>query len=639
MKLSVYGSFEPALLNRALSHWNERVPLFSTVAVYGPSLLGWGLRSEVAEGELRILALDRAGLLLATAEGVPMALQPGAKGPVPLVVLCPGADGAPDASLLAGVRGEQVECLFAAGVDQLLDPESERAGGVPYTDAFYLALATVIFRRAHARLRPEVKVIAVDCDGTLWQGLCAEDGPEGVSVGSEELALHAMLLAQKRTGRVLVLVSKNVPADVEAVFERRGDLGLSLADVVAVRAGWDPKAVVLQRLSRELGLGLDTFLFIDDSPAECALVAAALPEVAVLRRPPDGVRSLLEAAWPLDLRADLPGALGAARTSLYQGEEKRRAAMQTAPSFSEYVDSLDVRVSLAQATENDEGRVFELTQRTNQFNTRADRPSAETVRQAIGAGRVLVARVADRFGDYGLCGVVFLAAFAETLVVERLLLSCRVLGRGVEEEIFDGLVARARAQGLAALEIALTGTQRNLPARNFVERVAADFRSRAREEGGGYRFVLQGLGRCLRQLDRAVDDPPEERVSDWRAPDWNAVAELTRDPAALGVLLGLAPESKAGGESVLAVVAEVLGRPVSRSDNLYALGADSLRMVRILARLRSKLGVEVPIAELLYRGDVEDLIALAERGARQPEDDPAFLAQLGSLYDEEEPAA
>jgi FkbH-like protein len=638
MKLSVYGSFEPALLDRALSHWNERVPLFSTLAIHGPSLLGWGLRSAVAEGELRVLALDRAGLELSTAEGVPVALQPDAKGPVPLVVLCPGADGAPDASLLAGARGEQVDCLFAAGVAQVLDPESERAGGVPYTDAFYLALATIIFRRAHARLRPEVKVIAVDCDGTLWQGLCAEDGPEGVSIGSEELALHAMLLAQKRAGRVLVLVSKNVPADVEAVFERRGDLGLSLADVVAVRAGWEPKAVVLQRLSRELGLGLDTFLFIDDSPAECALVAAALPEVAVLRRPPEGVRSLLEAAWPLDLRAGLPGALGAERTSLYQGEEKRRAAMQAAPSFSEYVDSLDVRVSLSQATGNDAGRVFELTQRTNQFNTRADRPSAETVQKAVGAGLVLVARVADRFGDYGLCGVVFIAASAETLVVERLLLSCRVLGRGVEEEIFDRLVARARERGLAALEIALTATPRNLPARNFVERVAADSLAHALEQGG-YRFVLQCLGRCRRQLDRGADDAPEKRLSDWRAPDWNAVAGLTRDPAALGVLLGLAPESKAGGDSVLAVVGEVLGRPVSRSDNLYALGADSLRMVRILARLRSKLGVEVPIADLLYRGDVEDLIALAERGARQPEDDPAFLAQLGSLYDEEEPAA
>jgi acyl carrier protein len=87
------------------------------------------------------------------------------------------------------------------------------------------------------------------------------------------------------------------------------------------------------------------------------------------------------------------------------------------------------------------------------------------------------------------------------------------------------------------------------------------------------------------------------------------------------------------------VIGEVLGRPVSRDDNLYALGADSLRLVRIVARLRSRLGVEVPIAELLHRADVADLLALVARGAHSPEEDPAFLAQLRSLYEDVEPPA
>lgn len=601
MKLAVYASFEPALLQRVLSHWNERVPLFTAVEVSAPSRLEWGLRSDLSDGELRVFAFDAAGLE-----------QAGARQQ-------------------AEAKGDLIDALAearAAGVQQILDPESERAAGVPYTDAFYLALGTAIFRRARGRVAPEIKAIAVDCDGTLWQGLCAEDGPDGVSIGPEELALHAYLLAQKQAGRILVLVSKNVPADVEAVFERRRDLGISLSDVAAVRAGWESKAVALQRLSRELKLSTASFLFIDDSPAECAEVSAALPEVAVLQRPSEDVRSFLQAAWPLDLKATHHPGLGEARTRLYQDEERRNAVKSAAPSFAEYVQSLEVRVELSPATAADEGRVFELTQRTNQFNTRGDRPSAESVHQAIASKTVLVARVADRFGDYGLCGVIFEAPAGETLRIDRLLLSCRVLGRGVEEEIFDLLVARA--SGFKLLAIAISNTPRNQPARGFLERLG-NWSGVYQDET--YRFTIANLSRAPREVAPSLEQPELKAAA---AIDWNAVAALTLNPSALAAELGLTLEGPAGGDGVLAVASEVLGCPVAPGDNLYALGADSLRLVRIVARLRSKLGIEVPIAELLYRGDVSDLLALASRGAREPEEDPSFLSQLDSLYDDDQ---
>jgi FkbH-like protein len=647
MELSVFSSFEPALLQRALSHWNDLVPLFSAVVVHSPSRLGWGLRSEVARGELRVLALDGAGRALVTADGVPHALHPNAPGLSPIVVLCPDSPigGAADTSAVGGTRGDWIDGLAvarASGVVQVFDLESDRVAGVPYTDAFYLVLATSIFRRAHARLRPEVKVIAVDCDGTLWRGLCAEDGPDGLSIGPEELALQTCLVAQQRAGRIVALVSKNVLTDVEAVFARRGDLALTLADVAAVRVGWEPKASTLRRLAHELGLGLDSFLFIDDSAAECAMVSAALPDVAVLQRPMTGVQSVLDAMWPLDLGSNLPGALGAERTLLYRGEEQRRAAMTTASSLTEYVVSLELRVELRAATTDDEGRVFELFQRTNQFNTADDRPSIAAVHEAVATGRVVVARVRDRFGDYGLCGVAVVADGADALRVERLLLSCRVLGRGVEEEVFDGLVALATERGYGALEIAITATPRNLPARDFIEWISGCAGAKVGDDGS-HRFALHGLLRWRRQFDRASPEATAERSSqesrrpDWIAPDWNMAAELTSRPEVLGLALGLGRAGDTDAGDVLGVVGDVLGRPVVRGDNLYAVGADSLRIARIVARLHSNLGVEVSIAEVMHRGDVDDLIALVERGARPPEDDEAFLAQLGSLYDEDEP--
>jgi FkbH-like protein len=643
MRLSVFTSFEPVLLGAVFRHWNERVPLFGSVEVHTPSLLNWGLVSEIATDELRVLVVDRLGLLQSTFDGVPAVLQPEAPGPAPLVVLCPDARGAPDPARLGAARGDRIDAsavASAAGLLRIFDPESHRIAQVPYSDAFYLALGTAIFRKAYARLRPPPKVIAVDCDGTLWGGLCAEDGADGVSVGAEELALHAFLRDQKRAGKVLALVSKNVPSDVLAVFETRSDLGISLADVAARQIGWEPKAQSLRRLSRDLGLGLDSFVFIDDNPAECAMVAGALPEVAVLQRPSQGVRSFLEAAWLLDRRDDREGTLGEERTRFYQDEEKRRAARHPSPSFADYVRSLELRVTLESAGETDQPRVFELTQRTNQFNTGADRPSAKAVRKAIGDGQALVVRVADRFGDYGLCGAAFLSSSGRVQRLNRLLLSCRVLGRGVEEEVVDELARRARDQGFVSLEVALVETARNLPARGFFARIARH--ADARAVRGGLVFPLEGWRPCPRQLDPVEVDMPEDQPSLELAPDWTEVAELTRDPAALGVRLGVVAEKaegEAGEDGVLAIVEEVLGRPASRSDNLYALGADSLRLVRIVARLRSRLGVDVPIAALLHRADVADLLALVARGERQPEEDPEFLAQVRSLYDEEDPPA
>jgi acyl carrier protein len=131
----------------------------------------------------------------------------------------------------------------------------------------------------------------------------------------------------------------------------------------------------------------------------------------------------------------------------------------------------------------------------------------------------------------------------------------------------------------------------------------------------------------------------EAPTAGWRAQDWTTVAELTRDPAGLGAHLGLAPEGSTRGtdkDAVVNVIQDVLGRPVSPSDNLYAMGVDSLQLVRIVARVRSRLGVDVPIAQLFHRADVADLVALVAQGTPQPEEDPAFLAQLGTLYDEEE---
>src|SRR5260221_2935074 len=153
MRLSVFTSFEPVLLGAVFRHWNERVPLFGSVEVHTPSLLTWGLVSEIATDELRVLVVDRLGLLQSTFDGVPAVLQPEAPGPAPLVVLCPDAQGAPDPARLGAARGDRIDASAvarAAGLHRIFDPESHRIAQVPYSDAFYLALGTALFRKASA---------------------------------------------------------------------------------------------------------------------------------------------------------------------------------------------------------------------------------------------------------------------------------------------------------------------------------------------------------------------------------------------------------------------------------------------------------------------------------------------------------
>ncbi|MEZ0313478.1 MAG: HAD-IIIC family phosphatase [Myxococcota bacterium] len=622
--MAVFCSFEPASLPRALAHWNARVPLFSAIEVQRPEALTWGLTSPVATDELRVIMLDAKAAAEAFVAGVPVALS-GSASP-PLLVMLPSLDAPP----LVPPAGAQCDLLdgaavfAAADIARPLDAEGLRLAGLPFHERAYLALATAVFRRAYARLAPEPKVLAIDCDGTLWQGLCAEAGPHGVIVGPAETALHAFLREQKRAGRLLALVSKNVAEDVEAVFAQRDDLGLSRSDFVAAKVSWQPKSQALRELAAELSLGLDAFVFIDDSPAECAEVASALPEVAVLMRAAFEPARALAAAWLLDTR-ERTGALGEARTRLYQEEAQRRQAQRAAPSYSEHVRSLAVRTEVRLCRDDEATRVFELAQRTNQFNTAASRPSPEEVVARVAAGEVWSLNVRDRFGDYGASGALFLKRRGAVLQLERWLLSCRVLGRGVEADVFDAVVRLAREQGAEQLALSCERLPRNLPAQRFLDAVArANGAQPHQTEALACELDVRNIGPAPRFFEITNEtEQAAPRGTTARAPDWGAVAALTLSQLELAGALNLSVETigdseplAAGDDGVLAVIGDVMGRPVKREDNLYALGADSLRMMRILARLRGRLGLALPVGEILYRADVGHFLELAARARK-----------------------
>ena len=201
-----------------------------------------------------------------------------------------------------------VHFLPAAELDRLYpvsekyDPHGDELGHIPYTAGYFTALGTLLARKIHALRATPYKVIALDCDDTLWQGICGEDGPEGVFLDPPRRALQEFMVAQNDAGMLLCLCSKNNEEDVLETFRVHPEMPLRPERFVARRVNWAPKSANLAALAEELQLGLDSFIFVDDNPQECAEVQAARPEVLTLPLPSQREENpeFLKHVWAFD---------------------------------------------------------------------------------------------------------------------------------------------------------------------------------------------------------------------------------------------------------------------------------------------------------------------------------------------------
>jgi len=353
-----------------------------------------------------------------------------------------------------------------------------------YSELCYTTLSTMIARRIHAHFAEPRKVIAVDCDNTLWSGVCGEQGPVGVTVEGGHRLLQRALLEQWERGRLLCVCSKNNEADALAVFEHNPKMLLKRAHLSAVRANWMPKADNLRSLARELGLGLDAFVFMDDDPFECESVATLCPEVRTVRMvcADETVvqRSLLQ-VWEFDLTSVTPE--DSRRVSYYR-QESERNTVRAALTLEEFLEQLDLKVMISPLREDGVSRAVQLTQRVNQFNLNGVRRSAAEIYARLGVATCLILSASDRFGDYGVIGLIIYNTSARALQVETLVLSCRALGRGVEQRLAAHLADAARVSGLSQIEFEFVQTPKNAPIQQFLENAGA------RDDGSGRRVVL-----------------------------------------------------------------------------------------------------------------------------------------------------
>jgi FkbH-like protein len=287
------------------------------------------------------------------------------------------------------------------------------------------------------------------------------------------------MLAQHEAGMVLCLCSKNVEEDVAAVFEKNPGMRLRRESVIASRINWQAKSQNLRELAAELQLGLDSFIFVDDNPVECAEVEANCPEVLTLQLPEkaEEIPSFLRNVWAFDHWKITDE--DRKRSAMYRENLGREQLRKNTGGLEEFLASLNLQIDIHAMQPDELARVAQLTERTNQFNCTTIRRTEGDIEKLCEDGReCLTVKVADRFGDYGLVGVVIFSSASDAIVVDTLLLSCRVLGRKVEHRIVARLGNIARERGLSRVDIAFVPTKKNKPALDFLQSVASQFREK-----------------------------------------------------------------------------------------------------------------------------------------------------------------
>ncbi len=334
---------------------------------------------------------------------------------------------------------------------------------VPYSRVCFARIGTVVARWLYRNLTPPRKVVVTDCDNTLWSGLCGEDGPDNVVIGPGRLGFQNSLRRLGAQGFLLCLCSKNDEQAALDVFERHPDMVLRKADFAAWRINWSAKAENLRTLAAELSLGLDSFVFIDDDAFECAAVRSLCPQVVTLHFPTDEAQqgTFLQGVWELDPRPQT--AEDRQRAGFYRQNAERSRASQECSSLKEFLQRLELRLELLPLREDNLARAAQLTERTNQFNLNGLKRSISDLR-AVSArteGLALLIRANDRFGDYGVIGFVVGQRTSKDFRIDTFVLSCRALGRGVEEQVLSRLFDAGRQSGAKALSFSFRPTGKN----------------------------------------------------------------------------------------------------------------------------------------------------------------------------------
>ena len=365
----------------------------------------------------------------------------------------------------------------------------------PGSPNFLVELAREVTQIILSLNRPPKKVLVLDLDNTLWGGVVADDGLHGIELGDTSPRGEAFktfqryILSLKQRGVLLAVCSKNDHSRAVEPFERHPDMVLKMPDFVSFKANWEPKSDNMLAIAAELNLGLDSLVFVDDNPAEIEIVRQFAPEVSTIllgSDPSDYADQLADGRF-FEPRAITEEDLQ--RTMQYRSDIERKSLEASVTDMETYLESLQMKASLREFSEIDVPRIAQLINKSNQFNLTTRRRSEAEVEAIVGDERFLAftTRLSDRFGDHGLISVVIANLMDGVVEIDTWLMSCRVLKRGVEQEVLNELVRLVYARGCSKIRGIFIPTAKNQMVRDFYPEMGFTFE---KEVDNGREFYL-----------------------------------------------------------------------------------------------------------------------------------------------------
>jgi FkbH-like protein len=337
-------------------------------------------------------------------------------------------------------------------------------------------LANFLLRGLNSLLKIPKKVLVLDLDNTLWGGILGEDGFDNLEIGSEGSGLlftrfQKALLSLKENGVLLALCSKNNENEVLNVFHTHTGMILKLEDFACYKINWQSKAENLVEMSKELNLGLDSFVFFDDSAFERENVKKLAPEVLVIDVPNDPSAYVETLFQNFSFDSFAVTEEDKKKTIFYKEEQKRKDLKNKSFSLENFYESLEMNAKLSKALEIHFERTFQLIGKTNQFNLTTRRYQEGELRSLLlnKDYQILVLEVQDRMGESGITGVVIIKKNPNNWEVENLLLSCRIIGRTIEFALLRTISEMAKNAGAKSLAFHFIPTERNTVAATFLK--------------------------------------------------------------------------------------------------------------------------------------------------------------------------
>ena len=363
------------------------------------------------------------------------------------------------------------------GRERWYDQRMKHYAKFPLSQDAVGALAREFMRYCRALLGLSRKCLVLDLDNTLWGGVVGEDGLEGIQLGptypgSAFVEFQQNILGLHSRGVILAVASKNNPQDVDEVFAQQSSMVLQRADFSAFEVHWNAKGESLKRIAKQLNIGLEHIVFVDDNPAECEHVRMLLPMVTVIQlpsKPEQYSKALFDDGWfdTLSVSAE-----DIRRSALYGQRAQAEALRETSTDLEGFYRDLEMTVTFSPVDGKNLSRAAQLTQKTNQFNVTTHRHTEGDIfgRMHDPAWTLAVVSVKDRFGDNGIIGLIMACLVDKELAIETFLLSCRVIGRTVETAMLAYLCEAASSRGASSLLGRITPTQKNAPARDLYQR-------------------------------------------------------------------------------------------------------------------------------------------------------------------------